>query len=404
MKFFSRLNVGSKVAFIVTLLVVVCICVLTFCIIATSKHILQEENHRILHQASYRYGTLLDGVATRIQDTLFVGATAIDTQIAQNNISYDSFKNIVSAIPNNIASINYAYLYIPQLNNQGEVLILAEESGVRGENAKIVQFEEAIKHFKSIQESILHNKPSLSNPTTITFQNKQLFAQGFAVPIHDKNGKAIGALGCFVDYADIGAPLLDESARVFANDQRFVIDGNGVIIINQNPQYIGKKLDEVVRTQESKDIVTAAGSGENGIYPYLTAAGIEGIIGMHTITPLQGSEKYWSILSYIPNDSITRSLEKLLRIIIVCSLSAIVVIALGTIYYLRTSVGKRIRLISHTLFEFFNYLNHKRQTPPEPLRIIAQDELGQMGLAINENIQQTKIGLEQDAKAVEQSV
>ena len=56
------------------------------------------------------------------------------------------------------------------------------------------------------------------------------------------------------------------------------------------------------------------------------------------------------------------------------------------------------------LFEFFKFLNHERQTAPEPLRIIAKDELGEMGSAINENIEKTRIGLAQDAKAVEQSV
>ena len=73
-------------------------------------------------------------------------------------------------------------------------------------------------------------------------------------------------------------------------------------------------------------------------------------------------------------------------------------------YYLRTCVAKRIRLILNALTSFFAYLNHERKDAPQPLKIVAQDELGEMGNAINDNIQKTKAGLEQDSKAVEQSV
>lgn len=67
-------------------------------------------------------------------------------------------------------------------------------------------------------------------------------------------------------------------------------------------------------------------------------------------------------------------------------------------------MASRIHHISDTLFSFFKYLNHENKSAPAPLKIVAQDELGQMGLAINENIQRTQKGLEQDAIAVSQSV
>ncbi|MCX2717966.1 methyl-accepting chemotaxis protein, partial [Helicobacter sp. MIT 21-1697] len=41
---------------------------------------------------------------------------------------------------------------------------------------------------------------------------------------------------------------------------------------------------------------------------------------------------------------------------------------------------------------------------PQPLKIVAQDELGEMGNAINDNIQKTKVGLEQDQALVAQSL
>lgn len=114
MNIFSRLNVGAKVACVVTAFVVICVSILAFFIISASKHSLEEQAHRIVEQASYRYGNILDMVSSEVLDTLFVGATAINTQIEHNTISAERLKDIVTAIPNNINSIEYAYLFMPQ--------------------------------------------------------------------------------------------------------------------------------------------------------------------------------------------------------------------------------------------------------------------------------------------------
>ena len=55
------------------------------------------------------------------------------------------------------------------------------------------------------------------------------------------------------------------------------------------------------------------------------------------------------------------------------------------------------------LLSFFKYLNHETKEAPKPIIIKTQDELGIMAKAINDNIQKTQKGLEQDAKAIEQS-
>ncbi|MCX2716795.1 cache domain-containing protein, partial [Helicobacter sp. MIT 21-1697] len=358
MNLFSRLNIGAKVAFAIALLVIVCVCVLATCIILTSKNTLEEESYRILHQASYRYGTLLESVASEILDALSINATIINAQMERKVVNIEDLRDIIVGIPNNVDNIKYAYLYTT-LADKGEVILLAEENGERGKKAHLIKAEDSIKNFESIQDAITNNKPSLSSATSITFQNKEYFVQGFAVPIHNKNGEVIGALGCFVDFGTLGAPLLSDEARVFTNDQRFVIDESGVILVNQNPQFIGKKLVDIVPTQEAKNIAMAAKEGKNGIFPYRTAAGLEGVIGMHSVAPLKEGGKYWSALSYIPSKSITQSLIKLLWVIIMCSIATILIIVIGTILYLRISVAKRIQSILRTLTSFFSFLNHE---------------------------------------------
>ena len=90
-----------------------------------------------------------------------------------------------------------------------------------------------------------------------------------------------------------------------------------------------------------------------------------------------------------------------LQIILVAVMSIISVVVLFAVlyFYLRP-----IDMIRNGLLSFFNYLNHETSTAPKALTIKTRDELGAMALAINENIEKTRLGLEQDARAVEQSV
>ncbi|MDY5821871.1 MAG: HAMP domain-containing protein, partial [Helicobacter sp.] len=82
-------------------------------------------------------------------------------------------------------------------------------------------------------------------------------------------------------------------------------------------------------------------------------------------------------------------------------MSAISVIVLFVVLYIYL---KPVETIKKSLLTFFAFLNHEVKTAPKPLHITTHDELGEMAHAINENIEKTKLGLEQDSKAVAQAV
>ena len=90
-----------------------------------------------------------------------------------------------------------------------------------------------------------------------------------------------------------------------------------------------------------------------------------------------------------------------LQSILVVLMSAISVIVLFVVLYIYL---KPVETIKKSLLTFFAFLNHEVKTAPKPLHITTHDELGEMAHAINENIEKTKLGLEQDSKAVAQAV
>lgn len=71
---------------------------------------------------------------------------------------------------------------------------------------------------------------------------------------------------------------------------------------------------------------------------------------------------------------------------------------------IKSQVVSRIQGISNQLFGFFDYLNHKTNTPPKILPLKADDEFGQMAKAINENIKSTEENLDKDSKLVKESL
>nr|WP_276891611.1 Cache 3/Cache 2 fusion domain-containing protein [Helicobacter japonicus] len=64
----------------------------------------------------------------------------------------------------------------------------------------------------------------------------------------------------------------------------------------------------------------------------------------------------------------------------------------------------RVKSISDLLFDFLKYLNYEKQQPPSLLNPKAEDELGNICIAINENIQKTEKGLQTDKQAVQQFI
>ncbi|MCX2717745.1 Cache 3/Cache 2 fusion domain-containing protein [Helicobacter sp. MIT 21-1697] len=100
----------------------------------------------------------------------------------------------------------------------------------------------------------------------------------------------------------------------------------------------------------------------------------------------------------------TSAIEKVELIItlgIIVLASVILIVSFMTI---KLSLLARIKSLSDLLFDFLQYLNYEKSTPPSLTKPQAKDELGNMRIAINENIQKTEKGLETDKEAVAQFI
>ncbi|EAJ2045975.1 methyl-accepting chemotaxis protein, partial [Campylobacter coli] len=116
-----------------------------------------------------------------------------------------------------------------------------------------------------------------------------------------------------------------------------------------------------------------------------------------------GNSSHWSVIVTAPKKSVLAPLYELQYIIISVAIIALIAILAVVYFFIRKIIGSRIPLMLKSLENFFRFLNHEK-IEVQTIEIKTNDELGKMGKAINENILATKQGLEQDAKAVKESV
>ncbi|HHE9935364.1 TPA: methyl-accepting chemotaxis protein, partial [Campylobacter jejuni] len=87
----------------------------------------------------------------------------------------------------------------------------------------------------------------------------------------------------------------------------------------------------------------------------------------------------------------------------VIALIIMISISIILLYFIVSKYLSPLAAIQTGLTSFFDFINHKTKNV-STIDVKTNDEFGQISKAINENILATKQGLEQDAKAVKESV
>ena len=120
----------------------------------------------------------------------------------------------------------------------------------------------------------------------------------------------------------------------------------------------------------AKIIAESALNHKVGIYAYTTLAGRNSKAALNVFEIYPGLGEYWSVISLAPFESIEEPIKKLQIVLIIMGILTILFTSLIFFVYIRSTIVKRIHHISHTLFEFFKYLNHERKNAPTQLKMV----------------------------------
>ena len=421
MSFFNRLSIGAKLVFVISFIVACCIAVMILIVSQTASNILANESDKLLTNTANRYKNLLEGTVNEIFATTISAEASINATLGEKGMLDEKtltevLNKVVDANRYSVGgfiimSKDYTKEFLnatPHTLSSGEFAILAVDTDPGLGGVKISTFpKEILSQFPEILPSLSNHAVSMTDSKEININGDKFYIKGAIVPIIHKN-KVLGIMGNFLNLEDIETRLTDSKLDVFKHAQRFVINANGQVIFNsaidQQAATRLKDMRDLNPHPSSAAIVEAAKKLEDGILTYTTLHGQNSKSAIASFELWPGTKQYWSVISLAPFESIEEPISTLQLVLISVGVAAIALISLIVFIFIRTTMVNRIHNISNTLFEFFKYLNHQRKDAPNPLKIVAQDELGEMGNKINENIEKTKLGLESDQALVAQSL
>ncbi|MGQ2883919.1 methyl-accepting chemotaxis protein [Campylobacter coli] len=243
----------------------------------------------------------------------------------------------------------------------------------------------------------------VGSPRKLNYDNNEFLGINFGMPIFNNKGKFIGVIGYTIDLLEISEIILDPKFDFFEGELRFLMNDQGIIAIHKNKNAILKTLFDINKDQSTQLIVEAVKNHKDEILDnYIASTGDLSYASISSFSTL-GNSSHWSVIVTAPKKSVLAPLYELQYIIISVAIIALIAILAVVYFFIRKIIGSRIPLILKSLENFFRFLNHEK-IEVQTIEIKTNDELGKMGKAINENILATKQGLEQDAKAVKESV
>ncbi|EAI4349639.1 methyl-accepting chemotaxis protein [Campylobacter jejuni] len=219
----------------------------------------------------------------------------------------------------------------------------------------------------------------------------------YAAPFYDRNGNFRGVVGGDYDLAKFSTDVL--AVGKSQNTYTVVLDPEGTILFRDDITKI------LTKTELSINIANAIKANPALIDPkntdtLFTAKDHQdvdyAIMCNSTFNPL------FRICTVTENKVYTEAVNSILMKQVIVGIIAII-IALILIRFLISRSLSPLAAIQTGLTSFFDFINHKTKNV-STIEVKSNDEFGQISSAINENILQTKKGLEQDNQAVKESV
>ncbi|EGZ6138036.1 methyl-accepting chemotaxis protein, partial [Campylobacter coli] len=197
-----------------------------------------------------------------------------------------------------------------------------------------------------------------------------------------KDGKFIGVLGFDVLLIN----LQDEIARTPGNT--FVFDHKDRVFAATNKALLDPSVDH------SPVLNAYKAHGDNNFFSYK----------LNNEERLGTCTKVFAYTACITEstDVINKPIFKAAYIQVI-ALIIMISISIILLYFIVSKYLSPLAAIQTGLTSFFDFINHKTKNV-STIEIKSNDEFGQISKTINENILATKQGLEQDAKAVKESV
>ena len=407
---FKKLSVGTKAILSILSILAICMIIMVIALVSQASSIAKRDAEILIFNSAKR-------VANSYQAKIQEGVTAL--VFVQKNLSdliqenrdrgfQDRSKHRLLDLLNSSSWVGDAFVYIKRealtkFEVDDEYLINGEMV-LHAHSVGSPTFDRADPKYINLgvtQAVLSTNKLSAGRPFRADVGGQSFMSVNIAMPIVDGTGRTQGVVGIGINLDMTNTRLLDkEYYRVFEDDYRWAIDNEQVMLAHPNRDYMLKKLNEISDDQNLMKIGTAVSRCESGNFSYVNTVGIPTTSAVASFPVAPSSNVCYGAVVTAPDSSVYHSATRIANVAVIGVVLCLIVSGIFIAVYMRVTVMSRVHKISDTLFAFFDFLNHKRKDAPNPLKVLAQDELGRMSSAINENIATIEEGLKRDAALV----
>ena len=408
MSVWSNLKIGTKIILAILVAIFVCMLGLVYVVSSHAEKILFNESHKLLSNAAKRSANLMQGYINETYSMLLATHANVqdilnsDTQTLEQELKH----NLMNMLDQNNFG-TYGYIILKDVDRQSkfkvgnDYIMLALDSNPRNEGGvNMLPSDSTILTLKGVQTALASGKPSVGTPRKFNLNNKELYILSLNIPLHNKQGKVIGVIGMLVDIDELSADFRSDRLSVFARDYRVLLNQDGMVIMHADKNFEGKILTEVNSSPTALNVTNAIKNKQEGVVEYYNLRGDLSYTGIAVFDIWKDLGVYWGIAVTAPEGSIYAPLRDLRNNMIIGAIVFMLVVVFAIWWVVKVNVTTRIHGLESLLTSFFQYLNHETNKAPNLLKPRANDEIGHMAHAINDNIEKTQRSLQQDSMLV----
>ncbi|SQB98698.1 putative methyl-accepting chemotaxis protein [Helicobacter fennelliae] len=423
MKLFSKLNIGTKIVFFVGVTIILGVSCIVFIVSSKVEDNIRIQTEKILTDSSSMYAERISQVFYQISSLTsnasdILSETLKNTSI--NQLDPSLFDTIIKNTLDYANLIEYGFIYIPNAPqnfnrnrfyntpNGRFVITYHDASPETNGGSELIQSHDEVTNFPIVKKllSEANGNPAVlaqfNKPVQTTYENGKTFlGLNLVAPFFDSNNKVIGIIGLTINLDSL-AKLFTESEKNFEGEVKTLVSQRGFIATHTTPKYIGQMMNDLNKRPEAAPVVSAIDNNTSVLVPdYIALDGDPSYASVTSFKTADGNG--WSVLVTAPKSSMFAPLYKLQYLITFIGL-IFIVISLSIVYvFVRFTIAKRLSIILKALDTFFKYINHETEKV-DRITIRAQDELGHLGMMINENIEKSHKSLQKDQELVQQSL
>uniref|UniRef100_UPI0014702155 PDC sensor domain-containing protein n=1 Tax=Campylobacter mucosalis TaxID=202 RepID=UPI0014702155 len=222
-------------------------------------------------------------------------------------------------------------------------------------------------------------KPAILDPYFYKFGEQNLLVTSFTAPVY-AHGKFVGTIGIAMKMEKV--QNLANNIKLFKTDSSFLISHTGKFISHIKQDLIGKKMTDV--NPDLHPIMNALSKPEPYEMSVISAVTNRLSKVVYASVDMPNFDKSWGVVLVADYDEAMAETTNLRNFMISIVVVSIVILMIIMWIYSKT-FGARIENIGKALANFFDFLNYKTQKA-DLIKIRANDEIGKMGMLINENI------------------